>query len=820
MVLGLIGNVFGNLDQDAFVQGAENESKLQALQRANQNRINRDFFRDQQGGPPAIETPAALNQGMAGLNIDNFGGTYIDVPPPPVVTTEESLVDSPEEPVSDSTGIDTPVVKDPLKPTDPVIIDEPDLGFPKVDPNKIELPPAPKGRNQTNPERSAEIVRRQTIDSNTNAILKQFGIRRKAGQGSKSVTKEQGDAYNFYTSKEFKDFIYQYPQYLTDVSEDPFGFMKKYMGEKQDRTTSTVIGQTTDRTKKLISGRISAIDTNDILNSNNSKKLVELANSMGVDPIAALAIFGIESDFGRNAKKSARAAFGSMQVTNAQFNNLKKWFADGANRSKLEAIYPNNPAMVDKVIAMVAKMKRAGARSTVAGNEGELVAGLAQLVYNKAIGLPKNLWGAGYQGNADKVRDNRAPLKVTDGNISNSDYNTAYITLYNHIAGKMGQTTMTTSTTAAANQNAQTTTSSAAANNQAAGQKSGLEAITELEQENKNQIAGLKVEDARTDTAGQSTNTGNTGVASGDVSSLQIQSGVDTGGAKTGETVPKADPVVQPPAFYQSDPSKLGFDLRNYLEERALIINQTNQNVQVLAQRSDYFRRLAEVSRIGGTDEASYNQLINQSTELMAKAQTMQQAGALEAKKAENKIMYLQGMQGLQDLANGSVNRAAMVWSQYSGMDVRINPRSDGKYDITLNGKPYKTMDFQQLSNTLQLAFDQGYRKSQQAAATTRALKTFEAQLEITKENRKAYNERQKAVLESKLEIYKEMAKQSDNVELKNIDGVPYVVRGKDVFILEVFTETDLNGNTVDVVREMPVQRPEGSASSNAYKRK
>ena len=39
-----------------------------------------------------------------------------------------------------------------------------------------------------------------------------------------------------------------------------------------------------------------------------------------------------------------------MQVTNAQFNNLKKWFADGANRAQIEAIYPNNPAMVDKVI--------------------------------------------------------------------------------------------------------------------------------------------------------------------------------------------------------------------------------------------------------------------------------------------------------------------------------------------------------------------------------------------------------------------------------------------------------------------------------------
>ena len=37
---------------------------------------------------------------------------------------------------------------------------------------------------------------------------------------------------------------------------------------------------------------------------------------MGVDPVAALAIFGIESDFGRNVKKSARAAFVAC-VTNA-----------------------------------------------------------------------------------------------------------------------------------------------------------------------------------------------------------------------------------------------------------------------------------------------------------------------------------------------------------------------------------------------------------------------------------------------------------------------------------------------------------------------
>ena len=70
--------------------------------------------------------------------------------------------------------------------------------------------------------------------------------------------------------------------------------------------------------------------------------------------------------------------------------------------------------------------------------------------------------------------------------------------------------------------------------------------------------AGLKLEDAQTDTSAQSTNTGNQGTSSTDVSSLQIQSGVDTGGAKTEETVPKADPVVKPPAFYKMIHLNLG----------------------------------------------------------------------------------------------------------------------------------------------------------------------------------------------------------------------------------------------------------------------
>ena len=77
MVLGFLGNVAGNLNQDAFQKGTTDELNLQALQRAEQNRLNREFFREKQGGPPALPTPEALNQGMSGgLNLDNFGDLH------------------------------------------------------------------------------------------------------------------------------------------------------------------------------------------------------------------------------------------------------------------------------------------------------------------------------------------------------------------------------------------------------------------------------------------------------------------------------------------------------------------------------------------------------------------------------------------------------------------------------------------------------------------------------------------------------------------------------------------------------------------------
>ena len=783
----VLRNIAGNLNPTAFRQGARDELSLQALQRQEQDRLDRLKFRELTGGPPKLPEVTALDQGSTGLSLDNFGGQYVDVPPPPEEKKEIAPVDN--------TQVDQKVDDGTLPPSPNVIVPTPDVTFPAVDPNKIELPKG-SGRNNASSERTAEINRRKTIDDNTNAILQQYGIKRKAGKGSRNVTQQQGEAHTFYNSKEFKDFIYQNPNYLDEIKNDPFGFMERYKADKKPQATQEVITETSKRTKKLIDGRITAIDNNDILNSSNSKKLVELANEMGIDPIAALAIFGIESDFGRVNKGSGRGAFGSMQVTNAQFNNLKRWFTDPANRAQIEAIYPNNPAMVDKVISMISNMQRAKARSGPAGNEGELVAGLAQLIYNKAIGLPKNLWGAGYQANANKVLQAGQPLAVDDGNISNSDYNQAYVSLYNHIAGKLNQPPAATAVN-------QTTTSA------------GLQGPPPPPANQTTTSAGVN-----TNTA-QATNTLNNVTANQNLSSLQVidqSGGVDTGEIPEEEKVPTTTKEPQPPAFYLEDESRIGFELRNFLEERELIINNTNRNIQVLTQRADYFRRLSQITR----NETEANNLMNQSTQLMANARTMRDAGALEAKKAEVKIMYLQGMQALSDLQKGSVNRAAMVWSEFSGLDIRINTRSDGKYDVTVGGKPYKTMDYNQLSDTLRLAFDQGYRASQATLAAEMNLKSFENQLAIQLEAVKTRNQGYLKRLDAIFENYKEQFKNDNTVKLEKVDGIPYIQRGRQYFIIDyVEQEEPRTGKKIEVLKEIPVQPPLnlGSVSANAYKR-
>jgi hypothetical protein len=101
--------------------------------------------------------------------------------------------------------------------------------------------------------------------------------------------------------------------------------------------------------------------------------------------------------------------------------------------------------------------------------------------------------------------------------------------------------------------------------------------------------------------------------------------------------------------------------------------------------------------------------------------------------EVDNGMTYLHGMQGLQEftLANDP-RRLAAVWSQYAGVPVGIQPRSDGKFDILVNGKRTKEgVSASDISNSARLAFDQTYRQQQATVGAEYNKESFKAQLKM-----------------------------------------------------------------------------------------
>lgn len=170
-----------------------------------------------------------------------------------------------------------------------------------------------------------------------------------------------------------------------------------------------------DRYNKLTSGLPAA------LQNPQTQQIMSRAQALGVDPAAAVTVFGIETTYGANANTSGKGAKGPMQVTDETFAAMKRWFSDPASS-------PNaTPA------------QRAAAAALNPGNTQSWIdAGLLRLAYNEQVGVPKALWGAAYQANAEKVRDNGAPLSVDDGHFKNSEYHSVFVNLYNQVASALG----------------------------------------------------------------------------------------------------------------------------------------------------------------------------------------------------------------------------------------------------------------------------------------------------------------------------------------------------------------------------------------------
>lgn len=760
---GLFGSGFTVPDPDLFLEGAQSMSRLQELQRANQNRLNQS--RVLQTMPDMGAT--AYGSGPAFGDLSGYGSEQRQIEVPgPIVTTPLApapAVQGPDQvgPNVAEDGTITPATTSTggQRLTTPELAGTQDshLTIPDFD---INAPIAVDDTMTFTDMAGRQVSLGDAVSMLSGRAWLTSGMSRDQYNALSQAEQNQfqedvSAAATWYESDEAYQYFARNPQAYDLARQDPLGFYKTFQDEAPMRTDRAVDRQSAERTERLITGRANRMA--DALQTPQVQTLIQQAQAMGVDPYAAIAIYGIESDFGANAGTSSAGAAGGMQVIDSTFTGMKRWFTDPANVEQY-----NIP---QSLVAIARGIQRGDPLS-------EMQAGLLVIKYNELIGNPVNLWGAGYQGSADSVRRLGRPIRANDGNITNADYNRAYVELYNQAQTLLGGQGMV-----APNQNATVENLAITGTTQPLTQPAPV-------------------------TSAQSANTGNVAVGTGNASSLEVVPPTTQPAAGLRPTISAGSvttqlPSVQTSAFYLENPGRISQDSTAAMQAR-----------QRIAYQAQLAQRLARVAQATG-DMEGYNRAIGT---------LLQTESAI--READTQIVYYQGMQALSELNMGNTNRASAVYSYVTGMDVRIVPRSDGNYDINVGGQTWKEgISLSELSTQLRLEFDNAFRQQRASAAAERSQFTFEAQLES------ALN-RQEQLLETIGQIKVEEAKARGDLMLAQYEaqqatvsslqnGLALVVMGGQTYLFDPMGQeyVDENGDT-QVSHTLRPINPVATASS------
>lgn len=172
--------------------------------------------------------------------------------------------------------------------------------------------------------------------------------------------------------------------------------------------------------------------------------------------------------------------------------------------------------------------------------------------------------------------------------------------------------------------------------------------------------------------------------------------------------------------FYLGNPQSIPYEYQQLSRAYQQVATQAQEQANLVTQQRNETARLAQMYMQSGTttgiDTAMKMRDVvnNYDIELLK----LKQGISNEQLKVTQGRVYLEGMQGLQELAlTNDPRRLASVWSQYAGVPIGIQPRSDGTFNIMVNGKKTKEgVTPAELSNNARLAFDQTYRQQQAAA--------------------------------------------------------------------------------------------------------
>lgn len=248
-----------------------------------------------------------------------------------------------------------------------------------------------------------------------------------------------------------------------------------------------------------------------------------------------------------------------------------------------------------------------------------------------------------------------------------------------------------------------------------------------------------------------------------------------TSGVNTG-TTPVAAPVrMDPSSFYLADNNMISQDMRVTLQNRTEL------------------GRIGEMYRRAGMGD-QYTQT------------------RLKMLDLDNSLLFLQGMQGIQELALANdPRRLAAVWSQYAGVPIQLQPQTDGTYNVVVNGRvTQRGVASNTIIDSARSAFDAEYRKSRSESSSAMALEQFKSQLRISEEAAKAALQ---TAREAQIELLRgQNARANELIKQMDPNGkITMLPDGSGRSILQVQGQTimlDPGGNPIEGAPEGMVSSP------------
>jgi muramidase (phage lysozyme) len=148
--------------------------------------------------------------------------------------------------------------------------------------------------------------------------------------------------------------------------------------------------------------------------------------------------------------------------------------------------------------------------------------------------------------------------------------------------------------------------------------------------------------------------------------------------------------------FYLAQPSMISRDTSNAVQMR-----------QLLVQRANEFKKFGMIEEF---DQAR-GELIG----------------------LDNNIRMLQGLQGITEFETArDPRRLAAVWSDYAGTPIQIQPRTDGRFDIVVNGRvTSRGVDGAQIRDVARSTFDKAYLQQRVETSAAITMEQLKSQLKV-----------------------------------------------------------------------------------------